>query len=131
MTEASLAQRVRSACPPWIIGTGAQAAACAVLHDESYYRPFWDETKDLCATFARQLADHEFDTQHGVIGAVLVRVPAGLSAEVWAERLAAQGVLVRTPVGMGEVLGQDFTRVSLPPEQCWSQVVMALCSSRL
>lgn len=104
--------------PPWIIGTSAQAAARAAVFDEAYYRSRWAETGQMVADFAGLLRAMGLTVFPGEINAVLVESPV----RDWAVRLAEGGLIVRTPEGTGEVLGDRYVRIGLCEPRVWPRI---------
>lgn len=109
------ALEVRASTPPWIIGTPALAACVAALSCPDYYRAKYRETRELRRRFRGKLEVIGRRVWEGDLNAVLVQAR---SAQELADRLAQAGVFVRTPVGMGSVLGDEFVRIAvLPPRE--------------
>ena len=107
------AAKVQERTPPWIIGTSAMAAAVAAVRDVGYYGPKWAETGEIVRSFALALEGMGLRVTSGHLGAVLVEAPQGRSASEWAAALAASGLIVRTPEGMGQALGDHYVRISV------------------
>ena len=114
VTSADDARRCNALTPPWIIGTAAQAAATAALRDRAYYQRCWAEARTRLADFAGQLRAMGYRIHAGDIPAVLCEVPDGGDSSTWATKLRGLGLVVRTPEGMGEVLGDRYVRIALP-----------------
>lgn len=107
------ATQLQARTPPWIIGTSAMAAAVAAVRDVGYYSAKWAETGSLVASFTASLRAAGLRATSGHLGAVLVEAPAGRTASAWAASLADAGLIVRTPEGMGEALGDRYVRISI------------------
>jgi histidinol-phosphate/aromatic aminotransferase/cobyric acid decarboxylase-like protein len=120
------ATEIRAGVPPWIIGTAAQSAAIAALGDHDYHADRWRETRTMVCALADELQELGLTVIDGYIGAVLIRCPLGKSASSWQAELASLGVIVRTPVGMGEVLGEDYIRIGLTDRELMPKVVDAV-----
>lgn len=117
VSSKSSASALNDGSPPWIIGTLSQIAATEALRDEDYYKPLWKQTVQMAEELANRLRAKGLQVVNGNLNAVLVRCPGG-SAGAWAQKLAEAGVIVRTTDGMGDVLGDDYIRISVvPPEQ--------------
>jgi histidinol-phosphate/aromatic aminotransferase/cobyric acid decarboxylase-like protein len=114
VTAADDARRFNALTPPWIIGTAAQAAATAALRDRTYYQRCWEEARARLANFTRHLRAMGYRIHAGHIPAVLCEVPDGGDSSSWATKLRGLGLIVRTPEGMGEVLGDRYVRIALP-----------------
>lgn len=117
------ANEIKRRTPPWIIGTSAQRAGCAALGDTAYYKRRWIETADRLDAFANALRDIGLIVHAGRINAVLIQSPLGSTGTDWAKSLRDHGLIVRTPEGMGEVLADNFIRISLPPPALESTVL--------
>jgi len=124
----SVAQRIFSRTPPWIIGTAAQSAAAAALRDQGYYMTRWRESSDLVREFADALRRLGLRVYSGYINAVLVEVPQRTSSLKWASQLATVGLAVRTPEGMGLALRERYVRISVLDRSAQAEVLARLKS---
>jgi len=115
--------------PPWIIGTSAQAAAAAAVSDIEYYKSRWAENAVLLAEFCSDLQSIGLSVYPGWINAVLVAVPPDRTASEWAHCLARNGLIVRTPEGMGEVLFDRFIRIGQTEKSIHKTILKILSMS--
>jgi len=130
VSSKSRTQESRRRTPPWIVGTLAQAAAIAAIHDREYYSAKWAESAILLDEFASSVRDLGLNVYCGHINAILVEVPFGSTSAQWAESLAKAGLIVRTPEGMGNVLTNRFIRIGLPEPRLLSEVLRILGATR-
>lgn len=110
-------------CPPWIVNQPATDCAITALASLDYYRPLWKQTIDRAAQFADQLRNLKLATHHGYLNSVLIRNPEGMTSKQFVKSLSAHGITVRTPAGMGQALGDDYIRISLPRPSDESEVL--------
>lgn len=129
VSSVSSSAEFSSATPPWIIGTSAQMAAYAAVEDEAYYAPLWRETNAMVETFAAHVRQLDLEVETGWINAVLVKVPDGCTSSQWATELAKAGLVVRTPIGMGDVLGNSYIRIGLVSPEVWPSVLQSIRST--
>ncbi len=115
---------VQESTPPWIVSSTATVAAISALEDHAYYRARWAETQSRMQGFAAALRAAGLRVHAGCLPAVLIHTPDG--ARQTAEALAAAGLFVRVPEGMGDVLGDEWIRVALPRPCHESAVVHTL-----
>jgi histidinol-phosphate/aromatic aminotransferase/cobyric acid decarboxylase-like protein len=115
---------IRAATPPWIVSSVATNAAIAALADQAYYAMKWTQTRDRLSRFASELRRGGLTVHLGHIPAILIGTPEG--ARRRAAALAAAGVFVRAPDGMGDVLADDWIRVALPRPDQEGIVIQAL-----
>lgn len=101
--------------PPWIISQPAQACLLAAFESKSYYEKRWQTTTARAEAFANLIRALGFSVWNGRLNSVLIKLREDQSATKAAQKLADQGLIVRTPDGMGDVLGEKYIRVSLPP----------------
>ncbi len=104
---------IRAHTPPWIVGTSAMAAAVAAVQNETSYIRVWRDSNCRTQRLAAQVSSMGLDVWFGEIPAILIGVPPEKTAHSWASELSNAGLIVRTPDGMGEVLGDRFIRIGL------------------
>jgi len=122
LRAAYLVSRTPTSPPPWIVGHPAQMAAIAALGDPDYYTALWRETNRMTEDFAIEVSRLGLGCHYGFLNAVLVEDIDSLSAE----RLAEQGLIVRTPEGMGGVLSARYIRIGIKPRHFWPRMLAAL-----
>ena len=111
--------------PPWIVSNPAMAAAVEALCDQSYYQLKWRETNAMTREFADLVRAFGLTVYDGHLNAILIESPK----PNWANDLAENGLIVRTPRGMGEVLGDQFVRIGLQPRSQWPAMLHAIGSA--
>jgi len=122
------AREIAKTTPPWIVGTSAQAAAAAAVRDSEYYTAKWLESAFILAEFSTHLRSLGLTVYSGQINAALVETPPHTTATCWAHDLADAGLIVRTPVGMGEVLGERYIRIGLVERRLWPRILQIIAS---
>lgn len=105
--------------PPWIVSNPAMVAAIAALCDPDYYETQWRETNRMTQDFAQRVGALDLVVHSGCLNAILVESPR----PNWADELAQNGLIVRTPVGMGHVLGDRYVRIGLKVRDEWSAMI--------
>lgn len=111
--------------PPWIVSAPAQQAAIAAFSEAIYYEARWRETNRMTEDFASLVRALGLKVHCGFLNAILIESPK----PDWAIDLAENGLIVRTPEGMGDVLKDRYIRIGLKPRDQWSAILGAIKSS--
>lgn len=97
----TVAERLRSARPPWSVNRVAEAAALACLGLEGYEARERDRIARLRGRFARSLGGLGLEVLPSDANFLLCRLPRGASADRLYEGLARDGYLVRHCASFG------------------------------
>jgi histidinol-phosphate/aromatic aminotransferase/cobyric acid decarboxylase-like protein len=110
-----LAADLRAITPPWAISLPAQVAAVRALHDPSYYRDRYAETRILRAGLRTSLAPlAPWTVIDGVINSLLcLLTPDMPTAAAIVAACRAEGLFVRDWSTQGGTLGSRALRVSV------------------